>query len=153
MNSDNADSSAEPQDSGSESAGSGNPGSGVEGFDLSSSPLGGGLDLGSMMQMAQSMQEQVAAAQEQLAHTEVVGTAGGGVVTVTLNGHLHLRKVHIDPKAIDVDDPSMVEDLLLAAWQDAHDQVAVLQAQADPMSGLLGGGDPLGGLGGLFGGS
>lgn len=134
------------------------------------SPLSQGLDLGSMMQMAQSMQEQLAAAQEELAHTEVVGTSGGGVVTVTLNGHLHLKKVHIDPDAIDADDPSMVEDLILAAWQDAHDQVAVLQAQADPTSGLLGGGGlgdlgggagpgglgdlgDLGGLGGLLGGA
>lgn len=115
----------------------------------------GGFDLSSVMQMAQSMQEQVAQAQEQLGQAQVVGSAGGGVVTVTLNGHLHLTAVHIDPKAVDPDDPSMIEDLILAAWQDAHDQVAVLQAQADPMSGLLGSGggsDPLGGLGGLFGG-
>ncbi len=123
--------------------------------DSPSVPPGPGLDLGSMMQMAQSMQEQVAQAQERLANTNVVGSAGGGVASVTLNGHLHLKAVHIDPQAIDPDDPSMVEDLLLAAWQDAHDQVAVLQAQADPMSGLLGsGGDgPLGDLGGLFGGT
>lgn len=126
------------------------------GFDVPDSPLGGGLDLGSMLQMAQSMQQQVADAQERLAHTEVTGSAGGGVVTVTLNGHLHLTSVHIDPQGIDPDDPSMVEDLLLAAWQDAHDQVAVLQADADPMSGLLGGGGQggdLGPLGGLLGGA
>ena len=45
----------------------------------------------------------------------------------------------------------MLEDLLLAAWQDAHDQVARLQAAADPLGGM--GGDLSGGLGGLFGGS
>ena len=112
--------------------------------------LGGGLgfDLGSMMEMAQGVQQQMAQAQEELAATEVVGRAGGGVVTVTLNGHLHLRGVHIEPDAVDADDPSMVEDLVLAAWQDAHDQVAQLQAQADPLGGLGG----MGGLGGLFGG-
>ncbi|MGB6057729.1 MAG: YbaB/EbfC family nucleoid-associated protein [Microthrixaceae bacterium] len=162
MNPDNADSSANSSPARQE-PGSGiepDEGSGVEGLDLTSSPLGGGFDLGSMMQIAQSMQEQAVVAQEQLANTEVVGTAGGGVVSVTLNGHLHLKKVHIDPEAIDADDPSMVEDLLLAAWQDAHDQVAVLQAQADPMGGLLGGAgqggggaELLGGLGGLFGGA
>lgn len=108
-----------------------------------------GFDLGSMMEMAQGVQQQMAAAQERLATTELVGTAGGGVVTVTLNGHLHLLAVHIDPAAVDADDPSMVEDLVLAAWQDAHDQVAVLQAQADPLGGAGG----LGGLGGLFGGA
>ncbi|MHB1139662.1 MAG: YbaB/EbfC family nucleoid-associated protein [Microthrixaceae bacterium] len=113
--------------------------------------LGGGMgfDLGSMMEMAQGMQQQMADAQEQLAQTEVVGRAGGGVVTVTLNGHLHLRGVHIDPGAVDADDPSMLEDLVLAAWQDAHDQVAQLQAQADPLAGLGG----MGGLGGLLGGA
>ncbi|HTN99134.1 MAG TPA: YbaB/EbfC family nucleoid-associated protein [Microthrixaceae bacterium] len=136
MNSDNADHPADEAGSGLEAI------AGLEGLGIPSSPLGGGLDLGSMMQMAQSMQEQAAVAQQQLAETEVVGTAGGGVVTVTLNGHLHLRQVHIDPEAIDQDDPSMVEDLVVAAWQDAHDQVAVLQAGADPF----------GGLGGLLGG-
>jgi DNA-binding YbaB/EbfC family protein len=112
--------------------------------------LGGGglgLDLGSMMEMAQGMQQQMAEAQEQLARSQVVGSAGGGVVTVTLNGHLHLTALHIDPSAVDAEDPSMLEDLVLAAWQDAHDQVARLQAQADPLGGLGGG------LGGLFGGA
>ena len=115
--------------------------------------LGGGtgFDLGSMMEMAQNMQEQMAEAQHQLATTQVVGSAGGGLVTVTLNGHLHLCGVHVDPTAADPEDPSMLEDLLLAAWQDAHDQVARLQAAADPLGGM--GGDLSGGLGGLFGGS
>lgn len=110
----------------------------------------GGFDLGSMMQMAADMQSKMAEAQEELAGAEVVGTAGGGLVTVTLNGHLHLRGVHIDPSAVDPDDPSMLEDLVRAAWQDAHDQVAQLQAANDPLGGL---GDlDVGGLGGLLGG-
>ena len=97
-------------------------------------------------------------AQEQLANSQVQGTSGGGAVTVTLNGHLHLIGIDIDPGAVDPDDPSMLEDLILAAWQAAHDQVATLQAQADPLGGLggmLGGDGPggLGGLGGLLGGS
>lgn len=113
-----------------------------------------GFDLGSMMEMAQNMQEQMAEAQQQLAVTEVLGSAGGGLVTVTLNGHLHLKGLHVDPTAVDVDDPSMLEDLVLAAWQDAHDQVARLQAAADPLGAMGGmGGDLTGGLGGLFGGS
>ena len=110
----------------------------------------GGFDLGSMVQMAADMQSKMAEAQEELASAEVVGTAGGGLVTVTLNGHLHLRAVHIDPSAVDPDDPSMLEDLVRAAWQDAHDQVAQLQAANDPLGGL--GGRDVGGLGGLLGG-
>ncbi|MFM7064693.1 MAG: YbaB/EbfC family nucleoid-associated protein [Actinomycetes bacterium] len=107
----------------------------------------GGLDLGSMMEMAASMQDQMAAAQEQLAAATVEGTSGGGAVRLTLNGHLHLVGVHIDPSVADPADPTLLEDLVLAAWQDAHDQVAQLQAAADPLGGLGGGG-----LGGLLGG-
>ena len=113
-------------------------------------PSSGGFDLGSMMQMAADMQSRMVEAQEQLASAEVQGSAGGGLVTVTLNGHLHLTGVRIDPGAIDPEDPSIVEDLVRAAWQDAHDQVAQLQAAADPLGGL-GGIDP-GALGGLLGG-
>lgn len=117
---------------------------------------GGGLDLGAMMQAAQSMQEQMADVQHQLADARLIGTAGGELVSVILNGHLHLLEVRIDPGAIDPEDPSIIEDLIRAAWQDAHDQVAELQRQADPMSGLLGGsgedGGLLGGLGDLLGG-
>jgi nucleoid-associated protein EbfC len=105
----------------------------------------GGLDLGAMMQMAQDMGDRMAEAQERLASTEVDGSAGGGVVTVTLNGHLHLVRVHIDPSVIDPSDPTMLEDLIVAAWTDAHDGVARVQAEADPLGGL-------GGLGGLLGG-
>ena len=109
----------------------------------------GGFDLGSMMQMAQDMTAKMGEAQAQLAATEVEGTAGGGLVKVTLNGHLHLTDVAIDPSAVDPDDPSILEDLILAAWTDAHEEVARLQAQADPLGGL---GSGLGGLGGLLGG-
>jgi DNA-binding YbaB/EbfC family protein len=109
---------------------------------------GGGLDLGAMMEMAAGMQQQMAEAQERLAEQHVEGTAGGGLVTVMLNGHLHLVGVGIRPDAVDPDDLSMLEDLIRAAWQDAHDQVARLQAAADPLGGLGG----AGGLGNLFGG-
>ena len=108
----------------------------------------GGLDLGAMMQMAQDMGDRMQAAQEALAAAQVEGSAGGGVVSVTLNGHLHLQRVRIDPSVMDPSDPSMLEDLIVAAWTDAHDGVARLQAEADPLGGLGG----AGGLGGLLGG-
>jgi DNA-binding YbaB/EbfC family protein len=107
-----------------------------------------GFDFGSMMEMAQNVQQQAVEAQQQLAATELIGSAGGGVVSVTLNGHLHLVALHINPSAVDPEDPSMLEDLIAAAWQDAYDQVAQLQASIDPMAGLGG----LGDIGDLFGG-
>lgn len=117
------------------------------GADLGAGPdLGavlGGLDLGAMVEMASGMQSQMAAAQAELAATTVEGSAGAGAVRITLNGHLHLVGVHIDPTVADPDDPSLLEDLVQAAWRDAHDQVARLQAAADPfggLGGLLGGG-------------
>lgn len=110
---------------------------------------GAGLDLGAMMEMAANVQQQVAEAQERLVEARIVGSAGAGMVTVTLNGHLHLLELHIDPHAADPEDPTMLEDLVRAAWQDAHDQVAQLQSQADPLGGMGG----AGGLGGLLGGA
>ncbi|MSX00418.1 MAG: YbaB/EbfC family nucleoid-associated protein [Actinobacteria bacterium] len=99
-----------------------------------------------MMEMAQNMQQQAVEAQQQLASTQLVGSAGGGVVSVTLNGHLHLVGLRIDPAAVDAEDLSILEDLIRAAWQDAYDQVAQLQAQVDPMAGMGDIGDLLGGL-------
>ncbi|MCB0952257.1 MAG: YbaB/EbfC family nucleoid-associated protein [Microthrixaceae bacterium] len=110
----------------------------------------GGLDLGAMMQMAQDMSERMGDAQSELAEARVEGSAGGGLVKVVLNGHLHLLDVVIEPTAVDPEDPSILGDLIVAAWRDAHDDVARLQAAADPLGGL--GGALGGGLGDLFGG-
>ena len=114
---------------------------------------GGAFDFGAMMQMASDLTEQIGSAQAELAEARVEGTAGGGVVKVVLNGHLHLLAVEVDARAVDRDDPSVLGDLVVAAWRDAHDEVARLQAAADPLGGLgaaLGG--DLGDLGGLLGG-
>lgn len=108
----------------------------------------GGFDLGSMMQMAQDMTSRMGEAQEQLSAAEVEGSSGGGSVRLRLNGHLHLVGVSIDASAVDPDDLTLLEDLVLAAWTDAHDKVAELQAELDPLGGL----DLGGGLGGLLGG-
>ena len=75
----------------------------------------GGLDMGAMLQMAQDMGERMQEAQEALATTEIVGSAGGGLVTVTLNGHLHVRAVHIEPGAVDADDPMLYTSRLFRA--------------------------------------
>lgn len=69
------------------------------------------------MQMAQRMQDNMKKAQEELAALEVTGSAGGGLVSVTLSGKFDARKVHVDPQALG--DAEMLEDLLLVALNDA----------------------------------
>lgn len=110
----------------------------------------GGLDLGALLGMAQNLQSQMAESQDRLATTVVEGQSGGGAVTIAVTGASEFQRVTIRPDAVDPDDVSMLEDLVLAALRDATAKVAALGAEADPLGGLAGG---LGGLGGLFGGT
>jgi DNA-binding YbaB/EbfC family protein len=105
-----------------------------------------------ILRQAMAMQEQLLAAQQSAREREVVGSAGGGLVRVTLSGAGEPTNVHIDPGAVDPDDPEILEDLVLVALRDALRALQELQASA--VGGLdlsrLGLGD-LGGLGGLGG--
>ena len=105
----------------------------------------GGFDMGSLLGAAQSMQEQMMEAQEQLASAVVEGQAGGGVVRIEVTCGMEFRSVHIDPAAVDPEDPTLLEDLVLAALHEAVGAVNRLQAEASPLGGLD--------LGGLFGGA
>ncbi len=105
----------------------------------------GGMDLSKMMKQAQKMQEDLARAQESLMTQTVEGTAGGGVVAVTANGHREIVAVRIKPEAVDPDDIETLEDLVLAAVRDAQTKAAAL-AQ-DQLGGIAGG---LGGMPGLM---
>jgi DNA-binding YbaB/EbfC family protein len=107
----------------------------------------GGLDLGSLLGMAQDMQAQMAESHDRVAATIVEGGAGGGAVVVAVTGAYEFQSVTIRPDAVDPDDHSMLEDLVLAALRDAASKVAALQADANPLAGL---GDS---FGGLFGGT
>ena len=80
---------------------------------------GGGFDMNELMRQAQQMQTQMAQAQEQLAHETVEASAGGGLVTVKATGTGEITEIKIDPKAIDPDDPEMLEDVVLAAVNEA----------------------------------
>jgi len=80
---------------------------------------GQGFDMNKLMQQAQQMQAQMAQAQEQLAHEIVEASAGGGLVTVKATGAGEITEIKIDPKAIDPDDPEMLEDVVLAAVNEA----------------------------------
>jgi hypothetical protein len=100
---------------------------------------------------AAQMQNQLMSAQQQLAEAEVDGTAGGGLVTVTVNGQGELVDLSISKDAIDASDPdetaATIADLVLAACRDAYGALGELQAQM--MGPLAGGLGDLGATGGL----
>ena len=83
---------------------------------------GGGFNIQQMMKQAQRMQEQMQKAQEELEEIEVTGSSGGGIVNIVLNGKKKLMSVSISKEAIDPDDPEMLEDLLMAAYNDAYNK-------------------------------
>lgn len=78
-------------------------------------------NIAQLMQQAQKMQENMQRAQEELAKLEVTGSAGGGMVNVTLTGAKECRKVRIDPSVLA--DPEMAEDLIAAAFNDASNKI------------------------------
>jgi nucleoid-associated protein EbfC len=106
--------------------------------------FGGQPNMQQLMKQAQKMQQQLAAAQEELSQTEVTGHAGGGLVTATMRGSGELTAVTIDPKAVDPDDVETLQDLIVAAVRDAGRLVGEL---AGEKMGPLTGGAGLGGLG------
>lgn len=75
--------------------------------------------MGNVLAQAQKMQEEMAKAQEALAEKEVEASVGGGVVNVKVNGKKELLEVKISPDAVDPDDVEMLEDLLVAAVNEA----------------------------------
>ncbi len=108
---------------------------------------GGQPDMSELLKQAQQMQQQLAAAQEQLAQEEVTGTAGGDLVSVTMTGQGEVTAVTIAPAAVDPDDLETLQDLIVAAFRDASRAVNELTAsRMGPLAGGLGGGMGLPGL-------
>ena len=97
-----------------------------------------------MLQQVQKMQQDMVAAQEQLKNETVESSAGGGMVKVVVSGDLEVKSITIDPAAIDPDDPELLQDMVLAAVNEALRSAQELAASK--MGGLTGGLD-LGGLG------
>lgn len=81
--------------------------------------------LGGLMKQAQKMQEDMQKAQEEIAHMEVKGQSGGGLVSVVINGKHECKRVSIDNSLIDDDDKEMLEDLIAAAFNDAAKRLSV----------------------------
>ena len=93
-----------------------------------------------LMKQAQKMQQQVMAAQEELAQAQVEGTAGGGLVTATVTGAGEVVSLKIKPEAVDPDDVESLEDLVVAALHDASRAAQALQAERmGPLTGGMGG--------------
>ena len=97
--------------------------------------------MSALLKQAQQMQQALADAQEQLANTQVTGSAGGELVTVTLTGSGDVVALTIAPAAVDPDDIETLQDLVVAAFRDAQRAVNELAAATmGPLTGGLGGG-------------
>jgi DNA-binding YbaB/EbfC family protein len=93
-----------------------------------------------LLQQAQKMQQDLAAAQQELAETEVDGSAGGGLVKATVTGAGELRSLVIDPKAVDPEDTETLADLVVAAVHNANEAAQqIQQAKLGPLAQGLGG--------------
>ena len=94
-------------------------------------------NMGNIMKQAQAMQEQMAKVQEQAAAKTVAGTAGGGIVTVTANGAMQIVSVTLDPEVIKTGDVEMLQDLMVAATNDALRKAQ--EMMAEEMKSVTGG--------------
>ena len=101
------------------------------------------MNIQGIMKQAQMMQKKMEEEQAKLAQEEIEGSSGGGMVKVVLNGKVDMKKLNIDKSLIDADESEVLEDLIVAAYNDAKNKVdAKMQ---DSMSAMTGGMN-LGGL-------
>jgi DNA-binding YbaB/EbfC family protein len=92
-----------------------------------------------MAQQLQALQQQLANAQKELAETEVEGTAGGGVVKVTIRGDQTCTRVQIAPEILEDGDEEMLSDLVMAAFNNAQEALSEMTAERlGPFSSMLG---------------
>jgi hypothetical protein len=109
-----------------------------------------GFDMGSLLKQAQQMQEQMEEAQRELGEQRVTGTAGGGLVTATVNGLQELIGLEIAPAAADPQDTETLADLIVAAVRDANQAAERLQQnKLGPLGSAFGGLGPGGGMPGF----
>ena len=92
------------------------------------------MNIQQMMKQAQQMQDKL---QKQMAEMRVEATAGGGMVTVVVNGAKQIQSLTIDPEAVSKDDVEMLQDLILAAINDANRKAD--EAMSKQMQGMMGG--------------
>ena len=104
--------------------------------------MGGGGNMQKQLQQLQAMQAEMEQVQAELAEKEITATAGGGAVEVTINGNKEITKLNIDKDVVDPDDVEMLQDLVMAAVNEAIRQIEELSENA--MNEITGG---FGGLG------
>ena len=102
-------------------------------------------NMNNLMKQAQRMQRKLEEQAKEMETREFTSAAGGGAVKVTVTGKREVTKVEIDPEAVDPEDVEMLEDLIVAATNEALRQVET--AQAEQMGSITGGMSGLGGLG------
>jgi DNA-binding YbaB/EbfC family protein len=96
------------------------------------------MNIMKMMKQAQELQGKMQQMQEELASLQVEGQSGGGLVKVTLNGKMEARGIKIDPSLLKPEDAEVVEDLILAAFQDAKGKAeAAMQQKMQEVTGGL----------------
>lgn len=81
------------------------------------------MNIQGIMKQAQMMQKKMEEAQEKAAQEEVCGTSGGGMVSVTLNGKFEMKKITLDKSLINADETDILEDLIMAAYNDAKTKI------------------------------
>ena len=109
--------------------------------------MAGPPNMNAMLKQVQKMQADMAKAQEELKNEVVEASSGGGMVTVKVSGDLEIREVRIDPEAVDPDDVELLQDMVLAAVNEAVRSAQELAATK--MNAAAGGLAGPGGLGGL----
>ena len=102
-------------------------------------------NMNNLMKQAQKMQRQMEEAQKELEEKEITATAGGGAVEVTISGKKEITKVKLSEEVVDPDDIEMLEDLIMAATNEALRQLE--EVSSNSMAKITGG---MGGLGGMF---
>jgi DNA-binding YbaB/EbfC family protein len=94
-------------------------------------------DMMGMMKQAKQLQERMEALQQEIAATEIEGSAGGGLVTVVMTGKSEMKKIHIDPSLLKPEESEILEDLIVAAANDARARAEA--ALAEKMREMTGG--------------
>ncbi len=96
------------------------------------------MNIQGIMKQAQMMQKKMEEEQAKLAQEEVEGTSGGGMVKIILNGKFEMKKLNLDPSLIDPEDKEVLEDLIVAAYNDAKGKVDdKMQSSMNAMTGGL----------------